>query len=340
MCHYDIFLSYAYRDREYARLLRMRLSEETPKFLVWFDETNIFLGDNLQHSIITGLDNSHYGIILLSRDYLELRRWTKLEFNRILENGRIFLITHRIELEEIETEYPDEYEVIKEIVSISTNSDPDVVLSTVKEVVGDSIVRKRQEFTSLRNLLADKDWYRADAKTSELVNKKGGILEISHEDLNLLDYLWLKYSRSHYGFSIQREIYQRCCLSSRDDLESYNKFYTDVNWPTGSNSHYTNIPKGHFPSLAYFSKLGPARDTGNLIFIIFIVGIFIIIILFNNNAGGLFFGILFHLFFIGPVFLYIARRRHNSEERRIVREKANVLKQFFHSTRHLFPNGG
>ena len=252
MYHYDIFLSYAYNDREYARLLRIRLSEETPRFYVWFDETNIFLGNNLENSIETGLENSHYGVILLSRDYLRLRRWTDFEFNRILENDRIFLITHKIELEEIETEYPDVYEVIREIRSISTNSHIDVVLTTVKEVVRDSIVRQRQEFTPLRNLLADRDWYRADAKTSELVNKKGGIFKISPEDLNLLDYLWLKYSRNHYGFSIQWEIYQECYRSSRDDLESYNKFYTNVNWPIVSNSYHTDTPKGHLPTLAYF----------------------------------------------------------------------------------------
>lgn len=343
MCYYDIFLSYAYNDREYARLLRIRLSEETPKFHVWFDETNIFLGNNLEHSIRIGLENSHYGIILLSRDYLNFRRWTDLEFN-ILKNGRIFLITHKIELEEIETEYPDVYEVIREIRLISTNSHTDFVLSTVKEVVGDSIVREKREFTPLRNLLADKDWYRADTKTSELVNKNGGILEISHENLNLLNYLWLKYSRNDYGFSIQREIYQRCCRSSRDDLESYNRFYTDVNWPAVSNSHHTNIPQGHFPSLTYFSKLCQARDTGTLIFVIFIVVMFIILIVSlivspevpQAAAGALFIYIIFG----GPVFLCIARRRHDSEERRIVREKANVLKQFFQSTQHLFPNGG
>ena len=79
-------------------------------------------------------------------------------------------------------------------------------------------------YNNLENLLVQKQWLKADRETTELMlkiseRKMHGYIDdnsfkrIHCQDLNRINSFWLKYSRNHFGFTIQKEIL--------DDLMTY-----------------------------------------------------------------------------------------------------------------------
>jgi uncharacterized caspase-like protein len=80
-------------------------------------------------------------------------------------------------------------------------------------------------YTKLRDLLQAKQWKDADHETYlrmlEAVGRKDGDWVREEElpnfpcaDLQTIDRLWVKYSKGHFGFSVQEKIWQECCSSS------------------------------------------------------------------------------------------------------------------------------
>ncbi len=66
---YDVFLSHASEDKdEIARPLAMMLQERGLK--VWYDETELKIGDNLVKKISAGISASRFGILILSNSFL------------------------------------------------------------------------------------------------------------------------------------------------------------------------------------------------------------------------------------------------------------------------------
>ncbi|MDJ0514865.1 MAG: GUN4 domain-containing protein [Trichodesmium sp. MO_231.B1] len=54
----------------------------------------------------------------------------------------------------------------------------------------------------LENLLATEQWEDADKETANLIER------FPSQDLNVIDQLWVHYSHKHYGFSVQRSIWE------------------------------------------------------------------------------------------------------------------------------------
>lgn len=75
-----------------------------------------------------------------------------------------------------------------------------------------------QDYTHLRDLLAEGKWREADEETGKIIFSVGNsrygehaITTATHEttpckDLSTIDRLWLKYSNGRFGFSVQRRI--------------------------------------------------------------------------------------------------------------------------------------
>ena len=78
---YDLFLSYAYEDKEYASALAYSL--ESLGIKVWFAETEIEVGDSLRQSIDDGLLRSRFGVVILSRAFFG-KSWTNYELDGLL----------------------------------------------------------------------------------------------------------------------------------------------------------------------------------------------------------------------------------------------------------------
>lgn len=67
---WDVFISYAREDEEdYAHPLMLALSTLDIKF--WYDNHRLLLGDSIQRSIKENIEQSTYGIALLSDNYFK-----------------------------------------------------------------------------------------------------------------------------------------------------------------------------------------------------------------------------------------------------------------------------
>ncbi|PSB03361.1 serine/threonine-protein kinase [Merismopedia glauca] len=115
------------------------------------------------------------------------------------------------------------------------------------------------DYTKLQNLLARGKWEKADEETQLIMcaaaNKSlgkflliGDLEKLPLEDLEIIDRLWLKYSKNKFGFTIQSEIYAQVD-------QDYPSFCAQVGWPV-HNPHFLDAslhfnlqaPTGHLPS--------------------------------------------------------------------------------------------
>ncbi|AFY55262.1 serine/threonine protein kinase [Rivularia sp. PCC 7116] len=116
------------------------------------------------------------------------------------------------------------------------------------------------DYTQLQNLLKKGKWQEADKETWKIMcvslSKpigtylfKSDIEKLSDDDLQKIDQLWMRYSKGHFGFSVQKEIY--------DSVDAdYVQFCNMVGWATynsysSANSDYyysLKAPIGHLPT--------------------------------------------------------------------------------------------
>jgi hypothetical protein len=149
----------------------------------------------------------------------------------------------------------------------------------------------RIDYTQLQSFLANKRWKEADIETSNLILKLSGrallnklfnvdfnLQNISCQELNTIDQLWVKYSENRFGFTIQESIWQHIIekRGSRDFAE-FDEFTNRVGWSIKEyNKTYSeltfaiNAPEGHLPSFLWMEKTTPlgsaVMDTGDVLF--------------------------------------------------------------------------
>jgi hypothetical protein len=75
------FISHDSRDREVARKIALGLQKLICP--VWYDEFSLKIGDNLRESIEKGLKECRKCVLVLSKDFISNRGWTKKEFDSI-----------------------------------------------------------------------------------------------------------------------------------------------------------------------------------------------------------------------------------------------------------------
>ena len=79
---YDIFISHASEDKDaIVRPLATILERLTMR--VWYDEFSLQLGDSLTASIDKGLQESRYGLVVLSKAFLS-KRWPEYEYRSLM----------------------------------------------------------------------------------------------------------------------------------------------------------------------------------------------------------------------------------------------------------------
>jgi hypothetical protein len=94
---YDVFISHASEDKaDFVRPLATALKHE--KVLVWYDEFSLRIGDSLRSSIDSGLANSRFGVVILSKAFFS-KNWTRKELAALFSKGATILpvwygITH------------------------------------------------------------------------------------------------------------------------------------------------------------------------------------------------------------------------------------------------------
>ncbi|QIR41885.1 hypothetical protein HCG51_34975 (plasmid) [Tolypothrix sp. PCC 7910] len=127
------------------------------------------------------------------------------------------------------------------------------------------------DYTKLRDLLADGKWREADQETADKMLKviykdswkdvtREDIRSFPCEDLHTIDQLWQYYSKSRFGFSIQKKIWQE--VGEKVDEETNKKFGDSVGWrKNGRWLHYSKLtfdldtaPRGHLPVFGFLGK--------------------------------------------------------------------------------------
>ncbi len=124
----------------------------------------------------------------------------------------------------------------------------------------------------LENYLKNEQWKEADRETYRLMIQAVGkevdqlfdrkeIENFPCEDLRIIDQLWVKYSSGHFGFSVQKNIWQECD-SPRVKGEDWNKFASRVGWRKGEEwIDYNSLtfdlsaaPKGQLPASGWWAR--------------------------------------------------------------------------------------
>lgn len=106
--NYDVFISYASEDLKFASELAGGLKSRG--FHVWYADSELKVGEKLLDSVNRGLNESNYGVMLISPRYLE-KEWTNYEMDVLLrqhieKKKRIFPVWHGVTKKEVEARHP------------------------------------------------------------------------------------------------------------------------------------------------------------------------------------------------------------------------------------------
>lgn len=94
----------------------------------------------------------------------------------------------------------------------------------------------------LKNLLAEEKWKEADSETAniifEIANRSGTQGYLGDEEwkvfpcqvLEAIDQLWTDYSKGHFGFSVQKAIYERLGVTKEYDQVTWHRFGAALGW--------------------------------------------------------------------------------------------------------------
>lgn len=139
---WDVFISHASEDKVFVRELANAL--ETQGLRVWFDETTLKLGDSLRRSIDQGLNESRYGVVIISQAFFQ-KAWTQYELDglatlQMAYGKRILPVWHQISQKEVMAHSP----TLAGLMAVSTDRGLDMVVNAILEVVkyGQKVMEK------------------------------------------------------------------------------------------------------------------------------------------------------------------------------------------------------
>jgi hypothetical protein len=142
-------------------------------------------------------------------------------------------------------------------------------------LIEEMLAKGGMDYRPLREMLAAGKWKEADKETDRVMlavmnREKEGWLHVEDidkfpcEDLRIIDQLWVKYSNGHFGFSVQKEIYQSLGGTRDFNEKVWEKFGDTVGWRNGRKGwkyrrwlYYSDIifdvnaPKAHLPFKNY-----------------------------------------------------------------------------------------
>lgn len=182
--------------------------------------------------------------------------WRDYVLNKGKLNTRLANILDKLLQNALPQRYKSAAEVLQALnFAINLESSPSILKKPVYTLNSEVGV----DYHHLRDLLATRQWQSADKQTwvlmcQALKKPSGSYLfssDIEHlpcEDLEIIDELWVKYSKGRFGFSVQKQIYE-----SVD--HDYGQFCAAIGWNL---PHATSVvqqllfrlsaPLGHLPS--------------------------------------------------------------------------------------------
>ena len=99
----------------------------------------------------------------------------------------------------------------------------------------------RGDYAQLESLLKAGKWKEADQETAKQMcqvmgrQQEGYLLpedieQFPCDDLRTIDQLWIRHSQGKFGFSVQKEIWQRCGSPKEYNNKQWDKFGVEVGW--------------------------------------------------------------------------------------------------------------
>ncbi len=156
--------------------------------------------------------------------------------------------------------------------SPSTQSAPVEAENKLEALANELVSQRGVNYTPLRDLLAAGEWQKADRETETVMIKASGreqdgwlseedLDAFPCEDLRIIDQLWVKYSDGHFGFSVQKRIWESIEGTNKDeDVEVWKRFGDEVGWRINNSwIGYRNLtfsvdaPEGHLPEWVFVS---------------------------------------------------------------------------------------
>ncbi|MCL1475477.1 GUN4 domain-containing protein [Argonema antarcticum] len=136
-----------------------------------------------------------------------------------------------------------------------------------------------KDYTQLRNLLAHREWRKADEETLKFMVKisnrnrdgwrwldRGEIEQFPWQDLRIINRLWVEYSNGRFGFSVQKQIWQNINVANNNNFEVENTLGDRVGWRVNNNwIKYDELTfdiiasEGHLPSTVHILGVDKGR---------------------------------------------------------------------------------
>lgn len=131
------------------------------------------------------------------------------------------------------------------------------------------------DYRRLRYFLATSQWFQAEEETRQVM------LQVAHRenignlyirdleefplaDLQTIDRLWVKYSNERFGFSVQKQIWDRLSTYAEPNYETFCRFGDRVGWRNRGNwlnrneiIFHLGAPSGHLPHRPHGNQLSP-----------------------------------------------------------------------------------
>ena len=290
---FDVFLAHSSKDKPLVRQLYCNLKERS--ISPWLDEEEIAPGTRFQEEIQQAIGQIKSAAVCIGKS--GMGRWQALELetfirrcveadirvipvllpgvDHIPENllflGGFHAVTFETTINDEKALFRLEWGITRQKPSesrqSSTTTEESLIASATVDV-DDLSSEKGIDYTRLRDLLREGKWRDADQETYEVmiraVGKEPGDWFTSDElknfpcaDLKTIDGLWTKYSKGHFGFSVQKEIWQKHG-SPTSSGKKWDQFGIDVGWNSvvsrGSYIAYSKLkadpefsPRGEFP---------------------------------------------------------------------------------------------
>ncbi|WP_169219868.1 GUN4 domain-containing protein [Brasilonema sp. UFV-L1] len=293
---FDVFFAHNSQDKPEVKEIANQLKQRGLK--VWIDEEQIPPGRPFQDEIQQAIPNVKAAAIFLGSS--GLGRWQTMELRTftsrcvtanipvipVLLPGVDKIPEDLLFLQELNwvsfTERVNDSEGLNKLEWGITQQKPQI--SQNEEIIS---VEEVSYYSKLENLLLQSKWQEADQETKKILlfslgkklAQKLGIDEIrnlSDEIVFNIDNLWREYSNQHFGFSVQKSIWQNISSSKRNfslknfftkniqvnnnDKDNWYKFAICVGWYQKNNKtgkgewiQYKNLdftlesPRGYLP---------------------------------------------------------------------------------------------